>query len=77
MARGLTQKEMILDYMVIHGSITALEASKKLGVQRLAARIWDLRHDGQVIASESEQGINRYGRPVRYDRYRVVEENEG
>ena len=67
---------MILDYMVIHGSITALEASRKLGIERLAARIWDLRHDGHVIASESEMGLNRYGKPVRYDRYRVVEENE-
>ena len=69
-----TQKEMLLDYMRRHNGITALEASRDLGIQRLSARIWELRADGIVIRSERCQSKNRYGRKVCYDRYKVVEE---
>ena len=70
----MTQKEMLLDYMRRHNGITALEASMDLGIQRLSARIFDLRADGIVIRSEKCQSKNRYGRIVCFDRYKVVEE---
>lgn len=69
-----TQKELLLDYMRRHDGITSLEASRDLGIQRLSARIFDLRADGIVIRSERCQSKNRYGRTVCYDRYKVVEE---
>ena len=42
----MNHKELILEYMEKHGSITPLEAQRELGCMRLGARIWDLRHEG-------------------------------
>lgn len=69
----MTQKQMVLDYMRQHDGITAWEAFSRLGVGRLSARIRDLRDDGYKIISCRCQGVNRHGKKVCYDRYRVVE----
>lgn len=42
----------LLNYMLHHGSVTTGEAFLKLGISRLSARIWDLRHDGYDIPSK-------------------------
>lgn len=68
-----TQKAKIKAYMLKHGSISQLEATYDLGITRLSARIWDLRHDGELIRAEYETSKNRDGEPVRYIRYRFEE----
>lgn len=69
----MTQNDAVLAYMRRHGSITPLQALDDLGIMRLGARIWDLRHDGHRINAAMEQGTNRHGEPVRYARYTLRE----
>ncbi len=70
----MSQKEMIVDYMREHGSITPLEAQRELGCMRLGARIWDLIHkDGVNIVTESVSVKNRFGKDVTVARYRLGE----
>ena len=69
----MTQNEAVLSYMRRHGSITPLDAINDLGILRLGARIWDLRHDGHRIISELVHTANRHGEPVKYARYTLME----
>lgn len=49
----MKQTELIKDYLEKNGSITDFEAFTKLGIRRLSARIWDLKHKEKVpISSE-------------------------
>lgn len=45
----MTQNEQVLDYIRKHGSITALEAMRELGIMRLASRINELINLGVPI----------------------------
>lgn len=65
----MTQTERIEKYIQDFGSITQLEAMKDLGIMRLSARIWDLKHNGRQIKTVLEKSRNRYGEPVHYFRY--------
>lgn len=69
----MTQKEMVLDYMRQHDGITAWEAFARLGVGRLSARIHELREEGYKVISQRVQSVNRHGKKVYFDRYKVVE----
>lgn len=40
----MTQKEQVKEYLEAHGSITDRQAYRDLGIRRLSARIWELRH---------------------------------
>lgn len=66
----MTQCELVLEYMREHGSITARQAANELGVQRLAARIGDLRKQGYFIRRTMVTGKNRYGKRVSFAEYR-------
>lgn len=68
----MTQKEMILAHMKEAGSITPGVAIEEYGAFRLSARIKDLKDDGILIRTEKEVRKNRYGKTVRYARYRLV-----
>lgn len=67
----MTQQDKVLKYLRLYGSITPSEAYASFGCMRLAARIHDLREEGHAITSETAQGINRYGEPVTFTRYRL------
>ena len=69
---NMTQKQMILAHMKEAGSITPGVAMEEYGVFRLAARIADLKEDGVEIRTEIEKRKNRYGKTVRYARYRLA-----
>lgn len=58
----------VLKFMRRNGSITPLAAQKSLGIQRLGARVWDLRREGFDIDRELVQVNTRYGvtRVARY-----------
>ena len=45
-----TQKELVLDYMRRHGSITTKECFDNLGITRLSAALFLLKQDGYQIA---------------------------
>ena len=60
-------------YIERFGSITSLDAFKDLGITRLSARIWELRHDkGLMIKRTPEKAKNRFGENVTYYRYQIV-----
>ena len=66
----MNQNEKVLKYIDKFGSITTMEAFMALGVTRLSARIWDLRHEGYNIVSVQKSGTNRFGELVTYVEYR-------
>ena len=72
--KKITQADRVMKYMRDFGSISSLDAFKDLGVTRLAAVVHTLRHkNGHVINMVTETSKNRYGDPVRYGRYSIVE----
>ena len=46
-----SQNEMILSHLMRHGQLTPIKALHLYGVARLAARIFELRNQGQQIKS--------------------------
>ena len=70
-------KVRILDYMRTHNGITSQDAFRELGITRLSARIKDLRELGYNISTIMVDGTNRYGEPIRYGLYKLVEESNG
>lgn len=74
----VSQKQMVLDYIMEFGSITPIDALRDLGVTRLAAKVFELKKDGHDIDKVIETGKNRFGNRTRYARYSLVkgEDNE-
>lgn len=64
----------VYEYMKDHGSITSLEAFKKLGCTRLSAYIFTLRKNGIPIESTKVETTNRYGDRVWYCKYYITPE---
>lgn len=66
----MTDKEAVLRWLRVHGSIEPLTALREIGTFRLGARIWDLRHDGHDIETtifETPSG-SHVARYVLHDR---------
>lgn len=61
--------EKIMQYMKLHGSITARQAERDIGCMRLASRIYDLRDRGVKINTEMIKVRCRGGRYERVARY--------
>ena len=70
-------KPRIIKYMKKHNGITSQDAFKDLGITRLSARIKELRELGYNISTIMVDGLNRFGEPVRYGLYKLVEDKDG
>lgn len=70
----MTQCDRIMRHMRDYGSITSAEAISEYGIYRLASRVNDLRRQGVPIAREMRTSKNRYGDPVSFAAYSLVEE---
>lgn len=69
-----SQKQLILEYLRAHGSITPAEAiSYCKRCFRLAARISELRAEGYDIITDNQDAD---GNPVNYAIYRLKEETK-
>lgn len=64
-----TQNETVLSWLKDKRSITQLEAGDKWGIQRLGARVHDLRKAGHNIKSEMVDVFNRFGDKCKVARY--------
>ena len=65
-------KELILEHLQEHGSITSLEAIDKYKCTRLSHYIYLLRKEGYEIESEDVSFIHSItGRKGYYSRYRL------
>lgn len=66
----MTQERLVMDWLRFHNGITQAEATKYLGVTRLSAIIWKLRHKhGFEILDRTESTKNRFGVTVFFKRY--------
>lgn len=68
----LSQNKQVLSHLSSHVGITAKEAFLTYGIERLSARIHDLRSKGYNISSVEKTSITRLGRKCRYVEYRLV-----
>ena len=68
----MSQNGRVLDYMMKHGSITALEAVDNLGVMRLASRVHEIKEQGIGIETVMQEGVNRFGETTKFARYYLV-----
>jgi hypothetical protein len=72
-----SQKDAILDHLRSGKSITPLEALALYGCFRLGARIYDLKHEGHDIVTDTEVKDNksyasyRLLRPIRYEQSKL------
>lgn len=64
-----TQCDKILAWMRAGNTITQREASERFGCDRLGARIWDLRRQGEPVTMRWETRKNSAGEYKRYARY--------
>ena len=76
MTDKMSQFTKLMDYLYHHDGITQAEAAEQLGIWRLSARIWDIRHYGITVTSTVEKGKNRDGVPCKWVRYRFPEETK-
>lgn len=70
----MSQKERILNYIKEFGSISSWQAYSDLGITQLGARIDGLQKEGYKFKTEWEKSTNRYGQPVSYKKYFLIEE---
>jgi len=65
----MTQTQWVLDRLQAGEKLTAMDAMKRYGVARLAARVMDLKDSGYKINKEMVEAINRRGEAVKVARY--------
>lgn len=69
MSAATTHKAQILRYLEAGGSLSQERAEVLFHCRRLAARIYDLRHEGHPIGMRWVEYINPYGNWTRYGVY--------
>lgn len=65
----LNQEELIINYMLKNGSITAFDAANKLKIMEFHARMTELRERGWVFHDEWETNKRTH---KRYKRYVII-----
>ena len=66
------QRQRIMAVLKAGGSLTDNEARDNLGIERLGARICELRKMGHPIGDKWEKGHNRFGDDTKWKRYFLV-----
>lgn len=67
-----TQREMVLNYIREFGYITSWDAYADLGIMQLGSRIFELKEQGYLFKKERIKKLNRWGKPVKFDKYMLV-----
>lgn len=67
-----TQEYIILNHIIKHGGITAIESVQEYAITRLSARIFDLREMGIPIKNVRQKSRNG----KRFVRYELEESDE-
>lgn len=76
MSNKNSASKALKEYLRKNGTITTLEAFKKLGITRLSAYIFILRNNGWIISSTPATAKTRYGKTTKYSIYYVSKEGE-
>lgn len=69
----MTHKEEVLLFIKENGSISTLECATELFIVDLQSVIKSLRRDGYKIVYKWVYAVSRYGKPIRYKRYKLEE----
>lgn len=69
-----TQK--VLDYLKTGKKITSWQAIQKYKATRLSAIIFNLKEKGYPIRSSMVYDVDKYGNPVKYAEYWMVEQDD-
>jgi len=69
----LSQTDRLLWWLRNEGPITPLEAEKKLGIGRLAARVYDLRQEGYEIETNEKEVETQFGGTSTVAHYRLTD----
>lgn len=70
----LTQKQMVLQHLMAHGSIVPSVAWTEYGCYRLGAVIYKLREEGYPIETQKMDGVSAVtGNPVQYAKYILLQ----
>ena len=70
----MTQKEMLLKYLMDNESITSLECVTKLFIIDLQGVVRNLKEDGHTILDKWEKRVNMYGQKKRFKRYYLIQD---
>jgi hypothetical protein len=65
-----SQNKTVLKHLVKYGSITANEAIRLYSIQRLSARIYDLKDKGVRIGSEIQ--FNPINKSIHWSKYSLI-----
>lgn len=69
-----SQTDLVLDYINANGGITTRQAYEDLGITRLSARIWELKHDRKLpIDDEFIDVPTRSGEETQVKKYFLPE----
>lgn len=68
----VSQKELVKNHLLNHGSITSWEAIQKYGITRISAVIFKLREEGFKIESVPMEDKNRYGEITHFVKYTMA-----
>lgn len=69
-----TQRDRVINFIRMYGSITSMEAFTELGITQLGARIDELQKEGYHFKKEWETGTNRLGEKIDYKKYSLVDD---
>lgn len=72
--KKLSQYDVILNHLKEGKEITQLEATKKYGILRLGAIIFNLRKDGYQISTRREHTPTKYVNSSNYAVYKLIKE---
>ena len=75
----MKQTDKVKEYLETHGSITDKQAYLKLGIRRLSARIWELRHEPYFLSIGTEylSVKTKNGKAIIGRYYLIKETNNG
>ena len=63
------QCRKLLDYMLVHGSVTGMQSINELGILNYKGRIFDLRKMGYTIETRYISRMNRNGEMKTFAQY--------
>ena len=73
MKQPTTQLEAVKNHLEYYGHLTSLEAIREYGCTRLSHYIYVLRKEGLRIDTLPTHSVNRFGNPVTFATYKLVD----
>lgn len=75
---AITQKSIVLEHLMMHGSISSIEAIEKYKITRLADVIYRLKKKGYGINSADIPFVNALtGNPGTFAKYTLISTPDG